>query len=245
MMMRKQKKRKERIWSIFFEDSLIRTLGKKKRFRSDSLYSESLSLSLYHHYYQDLFLSLTSITSRTIRSGETRYALVIYDKNVTSPSRWKNSGDLIQREDLPALELPPPPSTTKTEMVSTSSRRPRRCSASANIHMVPREILDRLFTLLNAEELCQASRATRDWARYVDDRTLWKQLCKTKWQVDFNELHMPKQYYKDPKLMYKFMSTVWRRVRRRCQEQQRVAALATVLKIPNQSAEEIFLLCDS
>lgn len=153
---------------------------------------------------------------------------------------------MVERDDIPKLELPPPSSEELPEEKQIDvSYRFKGYGSSSAIQMLPSVIVDHLFTHLNAEELCQASRATRDWTRYVDNQMLWKHLCRTKWQVDFNELQMPTQYYKKPKLMYKFMTTVWCRVRRRCQEQQRVAALATVLNIPRQSAEEVYLLCNA
>ena len=158
---------------------------------------------------------------------------------------------MVER-DIPKLELPCLASEAANEETNKKTEKMdqlilkyhRRCAPNATIQMLPKVIVDHLFTHLTAEELCQASRTTRDWVGYVENQTLWKNLCRTKWQVDFNELHMPKHYYKKPKLMYKFMTTVWSRVRRRCQEQQRVAALATVLRIPRESAQEVFLLCN-
>ena len=59
---------------------------------------------------------------------------------------------------------------------------------------------------------------------------------------------MPTSYYSKPKMMYKFMASVWKQVRKQCREQQRqqrVAALATVLRIPENTAHDVLLLCDT
>jgi len=110
---------------------------------------------------------------------------------------------------------------------------------------LPAEVLAGTFAMLDAGALCRASITRRSFLEFGQDNCLWKHLCQSKWQVDFNELHMPQNFYNEPKEMYKFMSTIWKRVQKQCREQQRVAALATVLHLPHEAAQEVFLLCDA
>lgn len=110
---------------------------------------------------------------------------------------------------------------------------------------LPLEVLEATFQMLDAEALCHASISGRRFIPFGRDNRMWKNLCQSKWQVHFNELHMPKNFYNEPREMYKFMTTVWRRVQKQCRQQQRVAALATVLRLPQETVQEVLLLCNT
>jgi len=110
---------------------------------------------------------------------------------------------------------------------------------------LPMEVLEGLFELLDAEALIHASQAGRRFVSFSRDNRLWKNLCQSKWQVHLNELHMPKNFHNEPREMYKFMTAVWRRVQKQCRRQQRVAALATVLRLPQETVQGVLLLCNS
>jgi len=120
------------------------------------------------------------------------------------------------------------------------------CRPPADIMSLPQEILSILFRYLPAQALLNASMARRNWKIYSESNLVWEKLCQSRWQVNFNEIQMPVEYYADPKKMYKFMSIVWKRVRRACRAQQRVSAIADRLNISQTSAQEIqYLLCDA
>lgn len=129
---------------------------------------------------------------------ETRYALILYDSSIMTPSQAASSLILDKSVRVPKM------CTDIVPYVGICHN-----NIEADINDLPGEIIDMLFGLLDAEDLCRASSTTKDWSSYVSDQNLWTHLCRTKWKVDFNELHLPPCYHQNPKKMYKFMKSVW------------------------------------
>ena len=57
----------------------------------------------------------------------------------------------------------------------------------------------------------------------TDRSELWLRLCRSRWNVDTNDLHLP-EHLAHPRHLYKFLSSSWRRIRRSTQQQQQVDA---------------------
>ena len=179
---------------------------------------------------------------------EERYALVCYNRDDSfDMDRLIQETDekfkLTKSSELCSSDLPGNELETETHALTVHCR-PKKKLPPPTFESLPNEIIRYLFSMLSAESLCNASVSQTTWVPFVNNQKLWKRLCQSKWQVRFNELIMPTEYYEKPKKMYKFMSTVWKRVRKQCQVQQRVSAIATILNIPRTSARNVALLCD-